>query len=118
MFFESFSEGPRGFSYTFLITCKVPTLEPIDGPTFVFYGVLILGENQEVFNGAVTLDFGLYAILTTDLFDAFAWTLGVRYDNLSLFNSLIASSSALLRFGEWEPLRTLFLSALISSVSC
>ena len=71
MFFESFSKGPRGLSYVFLITCKVPTLEPVDGLTFVFHGVLILGGNQEVFHGAVTLQVGLYAIPTTDLFDAF-----------------------------------------------
>ena len=72
MVFESFSKGPRGLSYVFLITCKVPTLEPIDGPTFVFHGVLILGRNQEVFIGAATLEVGLYAILTADFFYAFA----------------------------------------------
>ena len=72
VFFESFSKGPRGLPYVFLITCKVPTLELVYGPTFVFHKVLILGGNQEVFNGAVTLEVGLYAILTTYLFDAFA----------------------------------------------
>ena len=46
MFFESFSKGPRGFPYVFLITHKVPTLEPVDGPTFVFHGVLILGGTR------------------------------------------------------------------------
>ena len=71
MFFESFYKSPSGVSYVFLITCKVPTLEPVDGLTFVFYGVLILGGNQEVLNGAVTLGVGLNAIFTTDLFDAF-----------------------------------------------
>ena len=72
MFFESFFKGPRHLSYVFLITCKVPTLEPVKGPTFLFYGVLILGRNQEVINGAVTFDVGLYAILTADPFNAFA----------------------------------------------
>ena len=74
MFFESFSKGPRGLSYVFLITRKVPTLEPVDGPTFVFHGVLVLWGNQEVFNGAIAITFevGLYAIPTADLFDAFA----------------------------------------------
>ena len=43
MFFESFSKGPRGFPYVLLITCKVPVLEPVDGSTFVFHGVLVLG---------------------------------------------------------------------------
>ena len=54
VFFESFSKGLRGLPYVFLIKCKVPTLEPVVGPIFVFHGVLILGANQEVFNGAVT----------------------------------------------------------------
>ena len=71
MFFESFSKGPGGLPYIFLITCKVPTLEPVDGPTFVFHGVLVLGENQEGFNGAISFEVGLYAIPTTDPFDAF-----------------------------------------------
>ena len=48
VFFESFSKGPRGLSYVFLITSKVPTLEPVDGLTFVFHKVLVLGGNQEV----------------------------------------------------------------------
>ena len=43
--FESFSKGPRSLSYIFLITCKVPTLEPVDGSTFVFHGVFVLGGN-------------------------------------------------------------------------
>ena len=71
MVFESFSKGPRDLSYEFLITCKVPTLEPVDGLSFVFRGVLILWGSQEVFNCAVTLEVGLYAILTADLLNAF-----------------------------------------------
>ena len=67
MLFESFSKGPRGFPYVLIITCKVPTLEPVDGPTFVGHGVLVLEQNQEVF---ITFEVGLYAILPTDLFDA------------------------------------------------
>ena len=43
---ESFSKGTRGFPYIFIITCKVPTLESIDGPTFVSNGVLVLGGDQ------------------------------------------------------------------------
>ena len=61
--FESFSKGPKGLSNVFLITHNVPT--------FVSYGVLILGGNQEIFNGAFTPEVGLYAILTEDLFNAF-----------------------------------------------
>ena len=70
--FESFSKGPRGLSYVFLITSKVPTLEPIDGLTFIFHEVLIFGGNQEFFNGAVTFEVGLNTIPTADLFNAFA----------------------------------------------
>ena len=40
MHFESFSIGPGGFPYVFIITGKVTTLEPIYGPTFVDHGVL------------------------------------------------------------------------------
>ena len=69
--FESFSEGPSGLSYIFLITCKFSTLEPVDGPTFVFHRVLILRGDQDVFNGYIALEVGLYAILTVDLLDAF-----------------------------------------------
>ena len=43
---ESFSKGPGGLPYIFIITCKVPTLEVIDGPTFVGHGVLVLGADQ------------------------------------------------------------------------
>ena len=45
---ESFSKGPEGLFYIFLITCKFSTLESIDGPSFVFHGVLILRGNQDV----------------------------------------------------------------------
>ena len=48
VFFDSFSIGPGDLSYTFLITCKFSTLEPIDGQTFVFHGVFILRGNQDV----------------------------------------------------------------------
>ena len=46
MLFESFSKGVRGFPYVFIITYKVPTLEPVDAPTFVSHGVLVLGETS------------------------------------------------------------------------
>ena len=99
MLTESFSKGLRGLSYVFFITSKVPTLAPIDGSTFIFHGVLILRGNQEVFNGAVTLEVGLYAILISHLFDAFACSLDVRYDNVTLefyfIGGGISTSSAL-----------------------
>ena len=40
--------------------------------------------NQDVFKGTVTLELGLYAIFTTDLLDAFPYTLGIGYDNVVL----------------------------------
>ena len=75
-----------------LITEKLPTLVPVDGPTFVFHSVLVLGRNQDVLKGSVTPKVGLYAILTADL-DAFTWALGVRYDNVT--NGLGFSSGGL-----------------------
>ena len=53
-------------------------------PHFCFHGVLVFGGKQEVFNGAVTFEVGLYAIPTTDPFDAFAQTLGADYDYMTL----------------------------------
>ena len=46
--FECSSRGHRGFSYLFLITCKFSTLEPVDGTTFVFHGIIIFRGNQDV----------------------------------------------------------------------
>ena len=40
-------------------------------PLLFSIGSLSYGGNQEVFNGAVTFEVGLYAIPATDLFDAF-----------------------------------------------
>ena len=40
--FESFSKGPRGFPYVFIIAGKVTTMEPLYGPTFVGHGVFVL----------------------------------------------------------------------------
>ena len=44
--FESFSKGPRGFPYVFIVTGKVTTLEPIYGPTFADHGVFVPGGDQ------------------------------------------------------------------------
>ena len=41
-------------------------------------------ENQEVFNGTVTSEVGLYAVSATNLFNAFAQTLGVGYGYIAL----------------------------------
>ena len=85
MLFESFTKGPRGFPYVLIITCKVSTLEPVDGPTFVSHGVLVLGGDQQVFNGAVTFEVDLYTIPIADLFSVFAKTLGVGNEYMTLF---------------------------------
>ena len=77
--FESFTKGPRGFPYVFIITGKVTTLESVYGPTFVNHGVFVLEGDQKVFDDAITFEVGLYTIPPSDLFNAFAETLGVRY---------------------------------------
>ena len=46
MFFESFTKGPGGFPYIFIITGEVTTLEPIYGPTFADHRVFVLGETN------------------------------------------------------------------------
>ena len=84
MFLVSFTKGPGGFPYVFLITCKVPTLIPIDGITLGDHGVFVLGGDQEVFEGAATLEVSLDTIPTTDLFDPFTKTLCVWYDYVTL----------------------------------
>ena len=42
----TFAKGPGGFPYVFIITRKVTTLEPINGPTFVTRGSLSLGDTS------------------------------------------------------------------------
>ena len=88
---ESFSKGPRGFPCVFIITGKVTTLKPIYGPTFADHGVFVFGGDQQVFDGAITFEVGLYAIPPTDLFNAFAKTLCVRYNNMTLGFDFISS---------------------------
>ena len=41
--FVSFTKGPAGFPYVFIITGKVSTLIPIDGITLGDHGVFVLG---------------------------------------------------------------------------
>ena len=82
--FVSFTKGPRGFPYVFIITGEVPTLIPIDGITLGDHGVFVLRGVQEVLDGAATFEVSLDTIPTTDLFDAFTKTLCVRYDYVTL----------------------------------
>ena len=44
--FVSFTKGPGGFPYVFIITCYVTTLVPVDGTTLVDHWVLVLGGDQ------------------------------------------------------------------------
>ena len=44
--FVSFTKGPGGFPYVFIIAGKVPTLIPIDGITLGDHGVFVLGETR------------------------------------------------------------------------
>ena len=46
MLLESFSKGPRGFPYVFIIAGTVTTLEPVYGTTFVDQGIFVLGGDQ------------------------------------------------------------------------
>ena len=84
MFFVSFTKGPGGFPYVFIITGKVPILIPINGITLGDHGVFVLGGDQEVLDGAATFEVSLDAIPTTDLFDTFTKTLCVGYDYVTL----------------------------------
>ena len=84
MLFVSFTKGPGGFPYVFIITDEVPTLIPIDGITLGDHGVFVLRGDQEVFGGAATFEVSLDTIPSTDLFDAFTKTLCVRYDYVTL----------------------------------
>ena len=84
MLFVSFTKGPGGFPYVFIITGKVPTLIPIDGITLGDHGVFVLRGDQEVLDGAATFEVSLDTIHATDLFDAFTKTLCVRYNYVTL----------------------------------
>ena len=84
MLFVSFTKGPGGFPYVFIITAKVPTLIPIDGITLGDHGVFVLGGDQEVFDGAPTFEVSLDTRPTTDRFDTFTKTLCVGYDYVTL----------------------------------
>ena len=66
MILESFSKGPGGLSYIFLITHKLPTLGPVNNSTLLLHWVLVLRRHQGIFNSPVASEVGLYAILTVD----------------------------------------------------
>ena len=80
MLFVSFTKGPGGFPYVFIITGQVPTLIQVDGITLGDHGVFVLGGDQEVLDGTATFEVCFDVIPTTDLFDTFTKTLCVGYD--------------------------------------
>ena len=82
--FVSFTKGPGGFPYVFIIAGKVPTLIPIDGITLGDHGVLVLRRDWEVHDGAATFEVSLDPIPSTDLFDTFTKSLCVGYDYVAL----------------------------------
>ena len=84
MLFVSFTKGPGGFPYVFIITCEVPTLIPVYGITLGDHGVFVLRRDQEVLDGAPTFEVSLDPIPSTDLFDTFTKTLCVGYDYVTL----------------------------------
>ena len=84
MLFVSFTKGPGGFPYVFIIAAQVTTLVSIDGTTMVDHWVFLLGGDQKVFDGSATLKVSLDAIPTTDLFDTFTKTMCVGNDNVTL----------------------------------
>ena len=53
---------------------------------------LVLGGDQEVFDGAATFEVSLDAISTTDLFDTFTKTLCVGYDYVTLTLNFFSGS--------------------------
>ena len=71
MLFVSFTKGPGGFPYVFIISGKVPTLIQIDGITLGDHRIFVLWGDQKVFDGAATFEVSLDTIPTTDLFDTF-----------------------------------------------
>ena len=89
--FESFSRGPGGFPYIFIITGEVTTLEPIYGPTFADHGVFVLGGDQQVPDGITTFEISQYAIPPTYLHDTFTETLCARYNNVTFGCNFIGS---------------------------
>ena len=84
MLFVSFTKGPGGFPYVFIIICEVPTLIPVDGITLGDHRVFVLRGDQEVFDGVATFEVILDPIPTTDLVNTFTKTLCVGYDYVTL----------------------------------
>ena len=84
MLFVSFTKGPGGFPYVFIITNEVPTLIPINGITLGDDRVFVLRGEQKVFDGAATFEVSLDTIPTTNPIDTFTKTLCVGYDYVTL----------------------------------
>ena len=83
MFLASFPKGPCCFTYVLLIAGYVVALETVDDPILLVLRVLVLGFHKSLFDCCVALEVYLYAILTTDVLEAFHYSFCVRYNFLS-----------------------------------
>ena len=108
VFLVSFTKGPGGFTYVFIITPFISTLVPINGTTLVDDRVFVLGGDQKAFDGPATFEVGLNAIPLTDLLDTFTETLCVGYDNMTLIFNFISE-----RLGSCSALVVGFFSCFI-----
>ena len=84
MLLVSFTKGPGGFPYVFIIAFEIPTLIPVDGITLGDHRIFVLRGDQEFLDGAATFEVNLDPIPSTDLFDTFTKTLCVGYDYMTL----------------------------------
>ena len=71
------SQGPRCLTNVFFTTVYGSTLVTVYYPTLLFLGVLFLWPYQHLFEGPVTSEVGLNAILGAHVFDAFHQALNI-----------------------------------------
>ena len=70
----SFPKDPCCITYVLLIAGYVVALETVDDPTLLVLRILVLGFHKNLFDCCVTLAVYLYAILTTDVLEAFHYS--------------------------------------------
>ena len=83
MLFESFTKGPRGYPYIFIITEEVTTLEPIYGPLLLTIGSLSMGKTSTSLMVSLPLKWVCMPCLS-QIFLILSETLCVRYNNVTL----------------------------------
>ena len=67
VFLLPFPQGPGCLSCVLFITCYVVALVTIDDPTLLVLGVLVFGLLEFLFDGCISLEMYLDAILTTNV---------------------------------------------------